>query len=293
MREKTTHEYYERHNTQQLREEKKFVFVACEGARTEPKYLSHLCSAKKRSYVRFLESPFSNPLQIMELVLETLENKRMDYTPFSIANAILNTTKIDEESGKKILSFSQRIASKYGLKDTDIVSDELMPTFFNTLIGKLGKDISAKITIEKIKQDHMIDTLFDEVYLVSDRDASSYTDEQCKEVIRLCEENNIHYVLTNPCIEFFFLLHWTNCSQYNRSILKANRKIGKRTFVHFELCKYDPNYGKKSFKCDTYYGRYNVAKNNSLNFASSLDKLINDVGSNFFELVDLIIERDE
>lgn len=293
MREKTNNQYFERVGSKKPRVERRFVFVVCEGAKTEPKYLKQLCLKNKRQYVRFLSTPCSNPLKIMESIVDLLDKMCIDYTPISIANAILDALAPDEKDGKRIISCSQSVAHGHNIKDNDTISEDGLPFFFNDLVQKLGKEIREKIAIEAIRENHMIDLEYDQVYLVSDRDCQSFTKSQCQTVINLCREYNVKYILTNPCIEFFFLLHWTDCRQYDKETIKKNKKSGNRTFVHAELSKYDPNYGKTSFNCEKYFEKYFTAKSNINKYSIVLDELVNNIGSNFCDLVDLILHREE
>ncbi|MBO5528641.1 MAG: RloB domain-containing protein [Bacilli bacterium] len=289
MREKATNEYYQRHAQGHTRIAKRFVFVVCEGTRTEPKYLKRLCYNRGIDNLRFLEPPSSNPMRIMESLVTALNQKRIDFTLDSIAKAIADNISPNEADRMRIRSCAQKIANKKGVKVTDVIDEHSLPDFLGEFAKKLGKEIEARIAIEDIKNNHVIDTEYDAVYIVSDRDAFSYTRSQCQNVIRLCQQNNVHYALTNPCIEFFYLLHWTDCTQYSRSEIAANKKSGRRTFVHLELSKYDERYGKKNFSCDKYFQRYAVAKRNASLYATSIEELVDDVGSTFFDLVDLLL----
>ncbi len=49
---------------------------------------------------------------------------------------------------------------------------------------------------------------FDRVCFIIDRDKDSFTKEQYDYVLGKCHEHNFGFYLTNPCFEFWLLLHF-------------------------------------------------------------------------------------
>ena len=72
-----------------------------------------------------------------------------------------------------------------------------------------------------------------QAYCFIDLDDEKHKDVEIKEALKLAEKTNIHLVLSNPCFEYWFLLHFKNFfANINSSELEK------------ELLKYCPNYKK-------------------------------------------------
>ena len=52
------------------------------------------------------------------------------------------------------------------------------------------------------------------------------------------EDNNLNLGITNPCFEFFLLLHFDDISDLDLDKLKENKKTGNKTYVERQLAKY-------------------------------------------------------
>ena len=49
---------------------------------------------------------------------------------------------------------------------------------------------------------------FDKICLIVDRDPLSFSEEQYDQVVQICKERQIDFYVTNPCFEFWLLLHF-------------------------------------------------------------------------------------
>lgn len=125
----------------------------------------------------------------------------------------------------------------------------------------------------------------DEIVLVCDRDKYSFVDAQFDKVITACKDNQIQLYLTNPCIEFWFLLHHTDCKEYSEEELLENKVISNRTFVFRELKKKDSKYDKKNINMDFYVVNLSVVCENASLYEQKIENLKNKVGSNLPMLI--------
>lgn len=83
----------------------------------------------------------------------------------------------------------------------------------------------------------------DELCLICDRDKESFT--QFDEVLEKCQENKINFGLSNPCFEFWLLLHLNDCINFNSDELLANTVQSRRhtyisNLISEELKKINP-----------------------------------------------------
>ncbi|WP_302889256.1 RloB family protein [uncultured Acidaminococcus sp.] len=74
----------------------------------------------------------------------------------------------------------------------------------------------------------------DEVYVLLDADSEQYKEEQIKEAISIGKNKNVNVIISNPCFELWFLLHF----EYTTKYFSSNRELIK------ELKRYIKNYEK-------------------------------------------------
>lgn len=64
----------------------------------------------------------------------------------------------------------------------------------------------------------------DQLCIVVDRDKNSFTNEQYDKLLKAEKNEEIRFCVSNPCFEFWLLLHFSDCSEYDNSKLKENEK---------------------------------------------------------------------
>ena len=134
---------------------------------------------------------------------------------------------------------------------------------------------------------------FDTVCIIVDRDAKSFTDTQYLQAEALCKQNDFRFIVSNPCIEIWFLFHYTNLKGYSLEELVENRKVGERTSTEIVL------------KDDFLQGSYHIARiqfernfkpyvhmaiENSKLYATSTEALRMKLGTNLGLLIEEILE---
>lgn len=129
----------------------------------------------------------------------------------------------------------------------------------------------------------------DHIVIVVDRDKHSFKEEQYNEVMQGCVDNNLGLYVSNPCFEFWLLLHFGEVENIDEQKLLENKKIGKRTFVEVELRRLMP-YHKNRYDADKLVKCWKFAVKNEKNFSESLKELKDNVGSNVGNLVEEIME---
>lgn len=76
---------------------------------------------------------------------------------------------------------------------------------------------------------------FDSVCIIVDRDAKSFTSLQYDQAVALCEEYAFRFIVSNPCMELWLLLHYSDLAEYDSLELLENKKTGERTRVEILL----------------------------------------------------------
>lgn len=63
----------------------------------------------------------------------------------------------------------------------------------------------------------------DYICLIVDRDKNSFTSKQYRYVKSKCEIANFKFYVTNPCFEFWLMLHFSNCDDIDKEKIKQNK----------------------------------------------------------------------
>lgn len=133
----------------------------------------------------------------------------------------------------------------------------------------------------------------DKLCIVVDRDKQSFTDSQFDVLLNAERDNEIKFCISNPCFEFWLLLHFSDCSEYDMNLLCNNEKEGNRTFV--EKClmeKLGGSYNKTRLKfSENYKGRIKLAIENAKKYSLSAEELKNNIGTTVALLIDEMIEQ--
>ena len=131
----------------------------------------------------------------------------------------------------------------------------------------------------------------DQLCIIADRDQHSFTEAQYKQLVDADEKKEIRFCITNPCIEFWLLLHFCDASEYDRTILRENKKTGKRTQTELYLMdKLGGGYSKRSLHFNlNYKDTVRTAIRNSKNFATDCMALEHEIGTNLGLLIEAML----
>jgi hypothetical protein len=90
----------------------------------------------------------------------------------------------------------------------------------------------------------------DQLWLVIDRDPQNTSEEQLSEIAREVAQKGYFLGLTNPCFEFWLVLHFENPSDFDtakREIYLKNEKTGDKRFLERCLVTHLGSYNKATF----------------------------------------------
>ena len=92
--------------------------------------------------------------------------------------------------------------------------------------------------------------------------------------------------VTNPCFEFWLLLHFDEVFNLDKDKLLENPKItAKRRYVEHELRSLWPGYKKNSYRAERLMKNIDNAINNEKKFCEDIVGLENSIGSNIGKLI--------
>ncbi|ALF17009.1 RloB family protein [Fusobacterium animalis] len=302
MREKRN--FAKRTRISELDRTRKKYFLIYEGSSTEEIYFKAVNELRNKIDINplielvsiertYSEYGWSNPKKILEQLLkdlEEMESGKISYKTLvdKIMEIIIEDKKNSEEISLK--EFLEDIENEIGKSLNDIVENTeddcriLLP-----IILKKGFLIIEKIPsiLEKIlkgienKQITYSEDI-DKICLIVDRDKGSFKEEQYNYVKEECKRKNFKFYVTNPCFEFWLLLHFDEVHSIDKEKLLENNKItpkSKVRYVEAELKKYF-SYNKNKYNAELLIEKIDSAIENEKRFCEDIEELKDKLGSN-------------
>ncbi len=304
MRERRT--FAERTRALKSDETKRKYFLVYEGKNTESIYFDMVSQMRDDIGINSLidlipitrsysENGWSNPKKILDRVLMNIkedETGRMTYE--SLLNRIMNylydeniltTSKVQARAIWKIMENAcNNILGKKMYQEVESLEKDcnLLVQFLNreSDIVNIVEDISDIINSANITYEPG----FDKICLIVDRDKDSFrassTIDQYEYVLQVCRDNSFGLYITNPCFEFWLLLHFDEVFGLDREMLLENPKVtAKRRYTEQELRNLLPGYSKRKYSVDILYGKIQKAILNAEQFCQDNILLKNELGS--------------
>lgn len=284
---------------------RKKYFLVCEGNRTEGIYFNTINELKDKIGINplieiisiertYTEEGWSNPKKILEQLLkdlEEIENGKISYKTLvdKIIEIIMEDKKISSKISKEISSEKMIENIKNDRKSLDNIVENVEEDcefLLNMIIKKLF------LTIEEIP--NILETVLknienkqitysediDKMCFIVDRDKKSFKEEQYNYVKEECKKKNFKLYVTNPCFEFWLLLHFDEVHLINKEELLENKRASSKVrFVESELKKYFP-YNKNKYNAELLIEKIDLAIENEKRFCEDIERLKNELGSN-------------
>lgn len=221
---------FERETEEEKELPKKVFFISIEGNVTEKQYLRGL-------------SKYREELGINALVnIEVLERKGSDTNSapsqvIELLEEYIDLRKLDEDD--MIREIPKNIIEKYGesvikqfIEDASQIDKEKRSSI-NTDLTIFGYDLEYRKYLNKF------DSALDEFCVLIDRDTKSHSETNMNDCISHCEAKSYNCYVTNPCFEFWLLLHfsnvkkelWLNILSYLLYVFNRLTKNNERTTI--------------------------------------------------------------
>lgn len=270
---------YDRETPNEQITPRKIYFISVEGVATEVEYLQGLSDYRTELGINALvnievlrrktKDGYSAPEQVIELLEEYLSLREAGNNIFSdIPDEIKN-------------NFSPDFIQLYIETPGSISPKER--NRFELALRKTGYDLAYRKYLSKYTSN------FDEFCILIDRDAGSHSSEDMNFILQYCKEKKYRCFITNPCFEFWLLLHFSDVyEEYSDQLdlIRENKKVSNaHTFVSNEL-SVKAHHGKKgiAFK-EKYLPHIEEAIIRASKFASDNEALITDIGCNIWILI--------
>lgn len=126
----------------------------------------------------------------------------------------------------------------------------------------------------------------DKICFIVDRDKGSFTSEQYDYVVEQCKNKKFGLFLTNPCFEFWLLLHFSDVMALDRKKLLENCQVtSKHKYTEHELRKRIPRFKKSKYNAICLVKNIDTAIMNEKAFSEDIEALKLKVGSNIGLLI--------
>ena len=135
----------------------------------------------------------------------------------------------------------------------------------------------------------------DVVCIIIDRDQESHSSRVMDEFVAGCRRYGFRPYITNPCFEFWLMLHFEESIGIDRDELLENRMIGDKRFTEVELDKIvngvnpEHHYDKANMDPFMFIHRIRLAIRNSRLYCSDVRCLKREVGTNLGLLLEEIM----
>ena len=260
-----------------IRHAKRIMFLSVEGDVTEQNYFEHLqrhIDMQSDDVIIHIEvlkrqrgTGLSDPKQVIDLMDEYIELRRNC--------ELIESIEVEGISRKDIETL---------LKKGERISEEKEEKVNEWLLEN-GIDLHSYLYVSKYKSEN------DSFSVVIDRDQGNHSLELMEWCLEYCCEKGYACYISNPCFEFWLLLHLCDVKErYGMCLdnLLNNEKISvQHTYVSKEVSNLA--YHKKhisSAKFDeVYWPNINLAIDRAKSFATDSSELLDRLGTNVGELV--------
>ncbi len=290
----------------------KKYFLVYEGSDTEVIYFDAISSLREEIGINplielvpiirsFSEEGWSNPKKILNRVIENLQESKKQYLSYeTLLNRIM-----DYLYETKIVTTSKVLARNIWKTMKYICNEQLQKALDDRV-----EDVenSCKAIMEGLKDEYEIENVvqdisgiikdagltyeegFDQICLIVDRDKESFistpSNNQYEYVLNKCKEMGFQFYVTNPCFEFWLLLHFEEVFELDKEKLLENPKItAKRRYAEQELRRIYPRYSKSFYYAEELIKNIDRAIENEKKFCEDINKLEFSVGSNIGTLI--------
>lgn len=131
--------------------------------------------------------------------------------------------------------------------------------------------------------------------LIVDRDPDSFTKEQYKELLQREQQKEMIFCVSNPCFEFWLLLHLPDCTEYEASELLENKKQNKnRNYIEKCLQEKLGGYNKSRIHfARIYKDKIKEAISRSKMFVTTSSDLENSLGTSVGILIQQMMKNEQ
>lgn len=287
---------------------KKKYFVAYEGSETERLYFDGIKTIKEKLGINSLleivpilrscnEDGWSHPIRVLSCLMEFLHQMQtgeykissiIEWTiDYLVDEKIIKNCELTEEEVRQHLQEWFLTETKIALDDTVVTFDDIAEQVSISLRNKISIDkCIANLKQYLSKQPITYDPSYDNVCIIVDRDRQSFKETQYESVVKTCTDEGFQLYITNPCFEFWLLMHFDEVHNLDMEKVKGNVKVNKKCkYTESELRKLVKGYKKDNIQFFAFADKIADAIRNEKSFAEDVAELKNAIGSNIGLLI--------
>lgn len=296
-------DFGQRSKTRTTDEVRKKIFFVFEGNQTEPLYFAALrdarCNLGISPLIDFIHitkgryENWSNPKKLLECLFLYLSNDITYGYLLETMTQTLYTSNYLKKRGNYIAEFEKLvyefILTQLKKSKTDIVENiedtvAIILNYFKESWPRICCLVLDNLETTIKEQEFTYDKKIDSLCLVVDRDPESFTSQQFDEVYKTCKSHGFDLLVSNPCFEFWLLLHFNRVHELDRDLLLKNSKVrdsnNSPRFIDYELKKCLGKYKKNLYDAKQLVDLIDLAIENEKAFCESLPELKTQLGSN-------------
>ena len=259
----------------------KIFFLSVEGNVTEKEYFEGLSSNRVKLGINSIvdvevlgrrkRDTNSAPQQVIELLEEYLRLRELGQE--SLIEDIPKEF-VEEYGAKFIQDFLENPGDVARRKKNKFITD----------LMKIGYDINYRKYLHTYRSD------MDEFGVLIDRDMQTHSEINMLECIQYCKEKGYACYISNPCFEFWLLLHLSDVKKEyadKLDMIKENAKVSdKHTYVSNEVSlKAHHSKGGINFR-GNYLLHIDEAIERAKEFSLEDDDLVENIGCNIWKLIE-------
>lgn len=309
--------YNKRKQVHKTNEVKRRFFLVYEGAKTEDIYFNEINNSREELQIdplidiiplerAFVEKNESNPKVIVDKIINHFfaENKKATIGNYKdliicITDYLKDEEDISDQAERNILAYLKFIVYRCLDKTFETSIDENEVESIMIAVVNYYNSITNmnSILIENINEylnssSTVFDPEIDKICLIVDRDRKSFTKEQYKYVLEQCEKYKVDLYVTNPCFEFWILLHFDDYNELLIDQLFKNEKYNNKTYAEREVIKRMPNFKKGIYDAKSLMPNVKKAIEREHGYCENVRELDNNVGSNIGVLLTKMMDDD-
>lgn len=291
--------------TVQKETKRKFILVF-EGEKTEYQYFDGISKYKEKLDINSLveikalmrsagQENISNPKRIVEMLIQHLEGTLGNGISFKLLNEKICDFIIDELEISKdsILNVDVIIEDLKEFTEQELkISPEEEISNVKYVLKNIETYLKRKYSIEKTaeqiaeyikKTEELFDREIDKICIIVDRDKQSFKSEQYDYVLEQCRANGFYLFVSNPCFEFWLLLHYSGIGNIDERKLLKNQRVGSRNskkYAEHMLAQKLIGYNKNALNFEKIKDGIDLAIEQEKQFCENIEKLKCELGTN-------------
>lgn len=294
----------------------KYILVY-EGEETEVQYFDGVAKYKEEIGINpiieikpllrsYKHKSYSNPIRIIEILNKYLNEGLnngitvegfidcvIDYLTSELGiceNSIYSPKMIESDLKKYFIK-------TIGLHEDSVITD--IKDIIKQIVDHLKQEIDLYDNVDKIlsyieQQQIVYDKNLDKICLIIDRDPQNFKEFQYDDVVKKCNSLEYKLYISNPCFEFWLLLHSKEVNNIDRDKLIKNERSkprSKKRFIETELSRIFEGYKKTNIKFERFKDNITLAIDQEKSFCEDIPKLKNNLGSNVGLLLEEMLNK--